>query len=421
MSPVRILSRLALSGLALAIVGLCLIPFLAFDTAPAIERAAELTPQHIERAQRILATNDPRRLRNGSVRTIAIATEDVDVAVNYLAHRYAAGSALMEFADGRARVRASLRTALIPGRPFINVSLTLVEGDPVPRVTMVRLGALPIPVSLAEFVVRRAMGVAGVDLTPVGHALRAVDLDDSGLRFTYQWDDDLADSVRTALVSPGERERLHAYHQALVGATRSSSPPRVSLIDLVSPVFALAEQRSSAGDPIAENRAAILVLAGYVVGQSLVPIVPEARTWDRPRRLGVRLAGRDDLAKHFIVSAVLSANTGGPFADAVGIYKEIADSRGGSGFSFSDVAADRAGSRLGTLAEHQATASRLQRQLASPLTEATLMPSIVDLPDVPNEAEFKRRFGGVDAPGYRRVIADIDARLDALPLFTAAR
>lgn len=417
----RVLLKLALVALVLAIVGVVLLPFLAFDPAPAIERAAELTPQHIERAQRILATNDPRRLRNGSVRTITIAADDVDVAVNYLAHRYAAGSAMTQFTDGGARVQASLRPAVMPGRPFVNLSVDIIEGAPVPRIGRVRIGLLPIPPTVAEFVVRRGLRAAGVDLGAVGHALRTVDLDDRELRLTYQWDDDLADSVRTALVSPGERERLHAYHQALVRATRALPPPRASLVDIIPPVFALAVQRSVEGDAIAENRAAILVLTGYVVGQSLVPIVPEARTWDRPRRLGVRLAGRDDLAKHFVVSAVLSANTGGPFADAVGIYKEIADSRGGSGFSFSDVAADRAGSRLGTLAEHQGTATQLQRQLAVPLAEAVLMPSISELPDAPNEAEFKRRFGGVDAPAYRRVLADIDARIDALPLFAVPR
>ena len=43
---------------------------------------------------------------------------------------------------------------------------------------------------------------------------------------------------------------------------------------------------------------------------------------------------RDDFPKHFIISAALAAHAGTPLSDAVGVYKEIADSRGGSGFSF---------------------------------------------------------------------------------------
>ena len=34
-------------------------------------------------------------------------------------------------------------------------------------------------------------------------------------------------------------------------------------------------------------------------------------------------------------------------SDVIGLYKEIEDSRGGSGFSFNDIAADRAGTRFG--------------------------------------------------------------------------
>jgi hypothetical protein len=33
-----------------------------------------------------------------------------------------------------------------------------------------------------------------------------------------------------------------------------------------------------------------------------------------------------------------------------------------------------------------------------------------------SEAEFKRRFGGVDAPAYQRMMREIDARIAALPV-----
>ena len=53
-----------------------------------------------------------------------------------------------------------------------------------------------------------------------------------------------------------------------------------------------------------------------------------------------------DLAQHFIVSAVIAAAGGTPIAAAAGVYKELNDARDGSGFSFSDIAADRAGRAL---------------------------------------------------------------------------
>ena len=101
----------------------------------------------------------------------------------------------------------------------------------------------------------------------------------------------------------------------------------------------------------------------------------------------------------------------------VGLYKEIADSRGGSGFSFSDLAADRAGAMFGTLAVESADA--LQKGLTAGLAEEDVMPEIADLVDGLPEPEFLRRFGSVGSPGYDRVVRDIDRRVAQCRLFAA--
>jgi hypothetical protein len=115
---------------------------------------------------------------------------------------------------------------------------------------------------------------------------------------------------------------------------------------------------------------------------------------------------------------VLAADTTSPLSRAVGIYKEVADSRGGSGFSFNDIAADRAGTRLGELA--LARPRELQARLAATqpagIEDAALMPPWHDLPEFLPEAEFLRRYGGVGAPPYNRLLAEIDRRITALPL-----
>ena len=68
------------------------------------------------------------------------------------------------------------------------------------------------------------------------------------------------------------------------------------------------------------------------------------------RRLQARPAG----PRHLLISAARAAEGGGPLSDAIGVYKEVSDSRGGSGFSFNDLAADRAGTRLGLRARRDA-------------------------------------------------------------------
>jgi hypothetical protein len=45
------------------------------------------------------------------------------------------------------------------------------------------------------------------------------------------------------------------------------------------------------------------------------------------------------------------------------------------------------------------------------------MPATQDLPGFMPEAEFNRRFGGIDAPEYQKMMAEIERRVAALPLY----
>jgi hypothetical protein len=145
-------------------------------------------------------------------------------------------------------------------------------------------------------------------------------------------------------------------------------------------------------------------------------MVPAAYDWPRPQPLTVTLRQRQDFALHFLISAVIAAEAGTPLADAVGLWKEMADARrGGSGFSFNDLAADRAGTRFGELAVRDP--SRLQSRVATGLDDADLLPEVSDLPEHLPEFEFAARYGGVSGAGYRRLLADIESRIDALPLY----
>jgi hypothetical protein len=126
------------------------------------------------------------------------------------------------------------------------------------------------------------------------------------------------------------------------------------------------------------------------------------------------LAGREDFPLHFLISAALAAEGTGPLSKAIGIYKEVADARQGSGFSFNDMAANRAGTRFGERAV--AEAPQLQALLAGGVQEADFMPEVSDLPEFMNEADFARRFGGVGQPAYSKMMAEIESRVAALPV-----
>jgi hypothetical protein len=246
--------------------------------------------------------------------------------------------------------------------------------------------------------------------------VKGVSVGDKRLTVTYQWSDSLAERARAVLVAPDDQARFRLYHDRLIDVV-ARTPNKVSLATLMQPLFLLAVDRGATGDIVRELRAAIIVLAFYANGKGLGEIVAAAKSWPQPARRSVTLAGRDDFPKHFLISAAIAAQAGTPLADAIGVYKEIDDSRGGSGFSFNDIGADRAGTRFGeTASRSPERARKLARSVAAGVKESDFMPDVSDLPEFMQEAEFKRRYGGVGGAGYNKMMATIEARIAALPV-----
>ena len=79
----------------------------------------------------------------------------------------------------------------------------------------------------------------------------------------------------------------------------------------------------------------------------------------------------------------------------------------------------------GLLLAAGATASRaqdplpaaVQAALAAGPTAAELLPDLSDLPEFLPEAQFLARYGGIGAPAYQALLADIEARIGALALY----
>ena len=391
------------------------------DDTPLVSRDDELTPAHVERAKRIVERHDPRRARAGALRTVTLSQEELDLAVGYLAGRYAEARTRIALQPGAAAIAASIELPRNPVGRYLNVTALLAETGGWPRFDQLTVGRLPVPAPVADWLLGQVVErlSARDDYRVARDTIRKVTIADGRFTVVYEWQADLPDRIRAAAVPAEEQQRLRAYQERLAELARQSTDaPAPTLADLLSPLFGLAAQRSSGGDPRAENRAAIVVLAFYVNGKGLDAIVPAARDWARPTPRKVVLAGREDFPQHYTLSAAIAASAGGPLADAIGLYKEIADSQAGSGFSFTDIAADRAGARFGEIAVRSPeSALRLQRDVSAGVRETDLVPAVKDLPEFMPEAEFKRRFGGVGAPRYQSVIADIDRRLGALPLY----
>lgn len=403
---------LALPFLAVAAIAMCL------QDQPLVTGVVELTPRDIEQAKRVAMAQDPRKAGRDGLQTATLAEQDLALALNYLASRHGQGAVRIALRSGTASLQASVELPRNPIGRYLNVDASLREAETAPRIDHLKIGRLPVPAVAADLLLHGALRwlAATARGQLAASVVKSIRFEDGRLAVTYQWSDDVVARARAALVAPADQARLRAYHDRLADAVETA-PRAVSLAQLMPPLFDLALERGAAGDPERENRAAIVVLAMYAVGLPLDRIVPAAAQWRQPARRVVTLAGRDDLPKHFLVSATVAAEAGSPLADAIGVYKELEDSRGGSGFSFSDIGADRAGTRFGENAVRSPSGAReLARALASGAEESDFMPAVSDLPESMTEAEFEQRFGGVGGPGYDRMMAVIEARVAAAPL-----
>ncbi|SEK78441.1 hypothetical protein [Nitrosovibrio tenuis] len=394
---------------------------LAIEESPRVDRVVVLTPEDVARAKRIV---DAHRylVRPGMLAVARIAPADADLAANYLAHRFGKGSARVTVVDHRATINLSLPVALTPlaaTNGYLNLKATLAETGSLPRLRSVHIGKLSLPDPLTDIIafqlehwLRRSPEYrAGFD------ALRQVKISRNELAVVYRWTGGFprfSREVKSSIIGEMERERL-LHYQALLAAHTRQNGTTVSLAKILPPLMREAAGRSVTGDVLAENRAVILIASFHVLGISLERILPDAASWPRSMPQQVTVDGRDDFAKHFMVSAAIAAYADTALSDVIGLYKEIEDSRGGSGFSFNDIAADRAGTKFGEKAvASEDSAQALQRRVASGLEDGDLMPIWSDLPEFMPEAEFKQRFGGIDAPAYRAMMQKIEQRVAAL-------
>lgn len=412
---------LLLVTLPLLTAALVVLVVLAIDDSALVRGEAVLTPAHVERARWLVAQHDPRTLRAGVLRTIVISEEDLDLAANYVAKQYGGGASKLMLYDGGVTVRASLALPPNPVGRYVNLDLALRETAGLPRIDAMQLGRVPVPAFVGNWLLDMGLRYlqASQRYAAAADVIRQVRSRDGFLIVNFEWNDAAPAQLKAALISRQEQERWRAYHERLVALAGAAGIGRVVSLDkFLGPLLHLAAERGAAGDGAQEYRSALIVLAFYVNGKGLAALSPEARGWPQARRHVVTLAGRPDLPQHFTISAVLAATVGSPLSDLVGLYKELDDARNGSGFSFNDLAADRAGTRLGALAVGSAAGrERLRKTLDAGLPENDLLPEVRDLPEFMPQAEFVRRFGGVGQPRYQAMVDRIEQRIAALPLY----
>ena len=188
---------------------------------------------------------------------------------------------------------------------------------------------------------------------------------------------------------------------------------------LLRTAFANSETSGSGMSAVEHNRAAILAFGIAVGHRNVARLIGLSVNSDLVRNAvavgqGATLNRHEDWPRHYAVSAALAILKHPLLSDAGGLMKEQLDTlTRGSGFSFGDLAADRAGVRFALAATRSETAARaMQTRLHAGFFADDFFPADVHFPENLSIGEFRRSFGIAGSERYQSVVSDIDASLD---------
>jgi hypothetical protein len=320
--------------------------------------------------------------------------------------------ARLQLAEGEATAEISLAGPGKWEKRFVNIELggsaRVVDGRVTATVEMARIGGIPLPWpatsllagSLETFAndeptVRLLLDVVSNTEVRVGEVEFLFDAGRVG-------QDILPSLIEQVWGGPNVAPETQVYAARLLEVVRDvpASEDRLGL--LMQEAFRLARERSATGDPQLENRAAIFGLAivlGHDGIEQLVGnvLTPEQRK-QLPKVIGTaKLRGRQDWARHFLVSAATELLADRITGDTMGVFKESIDAQaGGSGFSFADLLANMSGMRFAALAtQTEQSARAVQAGLAIGFDVDAIFPYAADLPEGIAAGEFEQNYGGV--------------------------
>ncbi len=430
-----LLARLLLLVFGFAFLALVATPFLVvlavIEEQPRVVQGAPLDAQQAARATRLINRTGSQVARSRGPTVVRFTESELNSLLALAGRGIERLQAQVRIRSSGLDAAATVRISPTPLGEHVNLGVGVVPSRSGLRISHVTLGRTEVPGWIALPALRLGLdvflgqgrgsdlldAVQNVSMGPGRVSVGLIAAPEMGQRLRAAQEG--LGEVRDQLALLGDPDTVAVYYGRILELVGEQGSQNVSLAWYMGSLFTLARRRSLTADPVAENRALILAMAmafGDPRFEAFIGDVRVRQTRARPpRRGGVNLAGRYDLRLHFIISAGLEILAQSGISYAIGEFKELADSgsRRGSGFSFVDLAADRAGVQFAVLATERSSASRVQTVLAGRDDESRFFPDIRGLEEGLRQDEFERRYGGLEAAAYLDVVDRIDRRIAA--------
>jgi len=390
---------------------------------PTIASDWTLTHDDIVRAKKILYEGS--KTKPNEIGTIELTQPDINLAANYLFNRYRKSAVKIELKDNIVRFIVTMSLPKNYLGHYLNISFRFGNEDnnELPSLKKFKAGELLLPAKFAAFVIDNIIRHTSLNeyFILATRPIKSIIIDQQKVTISYNSSLVNLIQAQNVLAEGGKNANLDIYQQKLTEViTQHDSARRLSLAELLKPLFSLAYQRSNLENAIEENKMAILTVNNYVNRKETKKFLSlPLATLGTEKRYPTFLFKRTDLAQHFIGSAAITASMNNQVSKAVGEEKELSDAQGGSGFSFIDLAADKAGTRFGEMATSSPESARkLQKKISEIKDYTDFMPDPSDLLEHMDDAEFKQRYESVDSAVYQELSKQIDKRIAETPIYS---
>ncbi|MCW9047279.1 MAG: hypothetical protein OQK46_04300 [Gammaproteobacteria bacterium] len=403
----------------------------SLDDYAIVEQQEELTSNELKRVKRFIQANKPQKIKSGETVNTTISQQDLNLALTYLSEKAPGSfkgrlSSNVILNEKQAYVQMSFHLPKNPFGKYINIAATLEseklnQNSEIIKLKSLSLGSLDMPAIIAKPLAEYTHNMLQGNITEynqLSQSLQSIRFSKQQLTVNYILDKEAVNSIKTQLSSLVISAELK---EALIAQTDNLSRisyqlgSRPSLNELIRPMFELAEIRSTENNPVIENKAVFLTLGAYALNKNISELFEEID--QKPIKVQkIYLIKRHDLSKHLLISAAITSMADSSLAESIGFEKEVDDSNGGSGFSFSDLAADLAGIRLAEYAiKNEEQARLIQKKLAIIKFETDYMPSISHLPEGLSQLQINKDY--LNTASYKTTELMIKQRIDQLVIY----
>lgn len=391
-----------------------LILLFIIETQPSETISYPLKPTDIKQIKVIF-----RKIRsnNSDVKTLKLTQKNLNNLVNHFLNRYFEIATNIILAKDEVQMKVSLHLPKNNFGHYLNFHFKLKHQDNIlftPH--SLQIGSLAIADEFSHYLFNLLFNYLPFkDIQQsIKKMLILIQITPQKLTLVYDSKSTLDNYIATS-VATTDQQTLALYQQEIINIIKAHNPEwRLSLAELLQPLFELAYQRSNLKTAINENKIIIMAVNRYVNKSEIQRYFPAS---NEPL-YAAYLYKRRDIAKHFMASALLTTVGNGSLAIILGEKKELRDAKLGSGFSFIDLAGDRTGIRFGQMAtDSPESARRLQKLMAKIKDYRAFMPEVRDLPENITDETFKANFGSVYSTRYQLILKKIDSRINALPLY----